>query len=163
MAYCGPTAFMAHKRTHQLPSSELPLHSRVEYHAGKSPPRSRVSTPRVDLRLTRGSRPSTQGISTTPPDQGIKCPVTSRAPRARAESPPCRFSDTEQESVPGPVQPYRPCATFLGTIRALCKHCSLAVRRGRGHSQVLCYPLPSFLPTAPLERARRHPRKVYDC
>jgi hypothetical protein len=112
-------------------------------------------TPQASLRFARGSLPSAQGISCTPPDRGIKCPVTSRAPWSAGESP-------HADSLTPPGDPPPPHCAAMPPLCYLTGHCLRAVWRGRGHSQMLCNLLPSFPHAAPLERAWGHPREAYE-
>jgi hypothetical protein len=143
----------------------------------ESPPRSRVSAPRASLRLSRGFQPL-ERVSTSleGPSPSSEPPPRSRlplGPRYLTCSPTgalnalTRSGRTGQRANPHHADPLTPpgnqAPALCGQLAAVRPswRCACTVRSGRRHFVTLCYPLPSFLHVAPLEKGRRRPRGAY--
>jgi hypothetical protein len=113
------------------PRGKLPPRSRAHRPLSGSPPRSRASVPQANLRLARGSSPSSRSPPrlklplgprhlTYSPDRSIKCPDTPRAPGSKGKSPPRRSPDAAWESGLDAVRTARRCAAITDIVRVLC-------------------------------------------
>jgi hypothetical protein len=118
---------------------------------GEFPPRSRDPAPRMKLRLARGRPRPVVPYLPPPPDGGIKCSDTSRAPGSKVNPHHA-----------GPLTPPGDQIPTLFNQPALCVHpwrCAGAVREGQCHSITLCRPLLYLLHVAPLEKRMAIPSK----